>query len=158
MITNERLFRISKTQLAKLRNSAETFDFDAVSKRCGSPILAQAELDALKSQIGEIAEQVQEYQALRSGSIASFKARSLSELPQILIKARIVQGLSQRDLAERLGLKEQQIQRYESEEYATANLRRLGEVADALNLKIREVAEFSHAGHRGVLKRTSVSE
>ena len=42
-----------------------------------------------------------------------------------------------------LGLKEQQIQRYESEEYATANLRRLAEVAEALNLNISEVAELS---------------
>jgi len=143
MITNERQFRISNAQLERLRNSAETFDFGEASKRSGSPILAQAELDALKSQIDDIAEQVQEYQALRSGSVGILKARSLSELPQILIKARIAQGLSQRELAERIGMKEQQIQRYESEEYSTANLQRLSEVAKALDLNISEVAEFN---------------
>jgi len=75
--------------------------------------------------------------------VTVLKAQSLSELPGILIKARIARGLSQRDLAETLGLKEQQIQRYESEEYATANLRRLAEVAEALRLNISEVAELS---------------
>jgi transcriptional regulator with XRE-family HTH domain len=52
-------------------------------------------------------------------------------------------GLSQRDLAGKLDLKEQQIQRYESEEYASASLRRLAEVANALNLNISESANFS---------------
>lgn len=143
MITNERQFRISKTQLEKLRGAAEEFNFDEAVKRCGSPILAQAERDALKSQIEELVEEVQEYEALRSGAVGVLRAHSLAELPQILIKARIAQGLSQRDLAGRIGLKEQQIQRYESEDYATANLQRLGEIAEALNLNISEVAEFN---------------
>ena len=39
-------------------------------------------------------------------------------------------------------MKEQQIQRYEAEEYASANLHRLAEVANALGLNINEIAEF----------------
>jgi HTH-type transcriptional regulator/antitoxin HigA len=70
------------------------------------------------------------------------KAQSLAELPGILIRARIAQGLSQRELAGKLGLKEQQIQRYEAEEYSTANVLRLAEVANALDLNISEVAEL----------------
>ena len=38
-------------------------------------------------------------------------------------------------LAERLGLKEQQIQRYEATEYASANLARVIEVSETLGLK-----------------------
>jgi HTH-type transcriptional regulator / antitoxin HigA len=143
MITNERQFRISKAQLQKLRSSVAAFDVHEAAKASGSRILAQAELAGLQSQIEELAEQVGDYEALQSGAVNILKAPSLSDLPKILIKSRIARGLSQRDLAERLGLKEQQIQRYESEEYATANLRRLTEVAEALNLKISEVAELS---------------
>jgi HTH-type transcriptional regulator/antitoxin HigA len=143
MITNERQFRISKAQLAKLQSSAVAFNIHEAAKRIGSPVLAQAELAALQSQIDELAEQVRDYEALQSGAVSMLKAQSLSELPKILIKARIARGLSQRDLAEMLGLKEQQIQRYESEEYGTANLRRLAQVAEALNLNISEVAELS---------------
>ena len=66
----------------------------------------------------------------------------MEEVPSILIKARIAKGFSQRQLADALGLKEQQIQRYEAEEYASANLRRLADVARALSLNINEVAEF----------------
>lgn len=143
MITNERQFRISKAQLEKLRKTASAFDLNEATKRSGSSVLARAELAALQSQIDELAEEVLDYEALQSGAVSILKAASLTELPRILIKARIAQGLSQRQLAEVLGLKEQQIQRYEAEEYSTANVRRLSEVAKALNLNITEVAEFS---------------
>jgi len=143
MITNERQFRISKAQLEKLRSSAAAFNIHEAAKRSSSSVLAHAELAALQSQIDELAEQVSDYEALQSGAVSILKAQGLSELPKILIKSRIARRLSQRDLAEMLGLKEQQIQRYESEEYATANLRRLAEVAEALNLNISEVAELS---------------
>ena len=48
----------------------------------------------------------------------------------LLIRARIAQGLSQKSLAGRLGLKEQQIQRYEASEYASASLARIRSVAE----------------------------
>ena len=70
------------------------------------------------------------------------KASTLEDLPNILIRARIAKGFSQRQLAEAIGLKEQQIQRYEAEEYASANLQRLSEIAKALCLNISEIAEF----------------
>lgn len=60
---------------------------------------------------------------------------SLEALPRALIKARIAAKLSQKDLAERLGLKEQQIQRYEATEYNSANLARVIEVSLALRIK-----------------------
>lgn len=68
--------------------------------------------------------------------ISSLILYSLSELPATLIKARIAAKLSQKALAERLGLKEQQIQRYEATEYASANLARVIEVSEMLGLKL----------------------
>jgi HTH-type transcriptional regulator/antitoxin HigA len=142
MITNERQFRISKSQLEKLQGAASNFDIHEASKRTGSPVLAQAELAALQSQVDELTEEIREYEALKSGVVRVLKAQSLAELPKILIRARIAKGFSQRELAEKLGLKEQQIQRYEAEEYSTANVRRLAEVANALGLNVSEVAEL----------------
>ena len=57
---------------------------------------------------------------------------TVAELPATLIKARIARGLSQKDLADRIGLKEQQIQRYEATDYASASLTRIKEVVSAL--------------------------
>lgn len=51
--------------------------------------------------------------------------------------------LSQRELAGRLGLKEQQIQRYEAVEYASASLSRVSAVIQSLNVEVREEVSFA---------------
>ena len=60
---------------------------------------------------------------------------SVGDLGYGLIKARIASGLSQKGLAKRLGLKEQQIQRYEAECYSSAGFSRLVEISKALRIK-----------------------
>ncbi len=142
MITNERQYRITSAQLEKLKTSIDTFDIKEATKRIKSKILAKAEIDALHSECDNLSMQIHEYETLKSGTVEILKASKLEELPTILIRARIAKGLSQRQLAEAIGLKEQQIQRYEAEEYASANLRRLADVSSALGLNISEVAEF----------------
>jgi HTH-type transcriptional regulator/antitoxin HigA len=142
MITNDRQYRISRAQLFRLKSATEAFNINEASKRIGSEVLAKAELDALRSEIEVLSAQVHEYEALKSGAVSILKAENLEELPIILIRARIAQRLTQRQLAEKLGLKEQQIQKYESEEYASASLRRLVEIARALHLSIEEVGDF----------------
>jgi len=142
MITNERQYRITNAQLQKFRKAIDDFDIKSVIKQTKSKVLAKAELDALRSEYENLSMQIHEYETLKSGTVEILKASSLEELPSILIRARIAKGLSQRQLADAIGLKEQQIQRYEAEEYASANLRRLAQVAKALGLNISEVAEF----------------
>ena len=72
--------------------------------------------------------------ALKAGLFQLDQLKTVAELPTLLIKARIAQGLSQKELAERLGLKEQQIQRYEATDYASARLARIKEVVGALGI------------------------
>lgn len=126
-----------------LNEAVEKFDFEGKVKRIGSKRLVQAELDGINSIIDELKHKIHEYESLKAGLITTLEAKSLQELPSILIRARIAKGLSQGQLAKRLGLKEQQIQRYESEEYASASLRRLTEVADALDLSMQLQGHYS---------------
>lgn len=142
MITNERQYRITSAQLEKLKTAIDTFDIKAATKRIKSKTLAKAEIEAMRSEYENLSKQIHEYETLKSGTVEILKASNLKELPIILIRARIAKGLSQRQLADAIGLKEQQIQRYEAEEYASANLRRLADVSNALGLNINEVAEF----------------
>ncbi|MCE7885255.1 MAG: XRE family transcriptional regulator [Actinobacteria bacterium ATB1] len=62
------------------------------------------------------------------------------------IKARIARGWTQRDLAERLGVAEQQIQRYESTQYTSASLARLSDIAKALDIDVRETVSLRKPG------------
>ncbi len=143
MITNERQYRITKGQFLKLKKALSEFNILEVTERLDSKIIAVSEMNALKSEEAILRNQLKEYELLRSGKITQLEASNLEELPSILIRARIAQGLTQRELAELVGLKEQQIQRYESDEYATSSLRRLQNIATALKLNITEVAELN---------------
>jgi len=77
-------------------------------------------------------EEIKEYDSLKSGRFQSDQLKTVEQLPDLLIKARIARGMTQKELAERLGLKEQQIQRYEATDYASARLARIREVVEAL--------------------------
>jgi HTH-type transcriptional regulator / antitoxin HipB len=61
---------------------------------------------------------------------------SIAELPIALIKKRIKLGLAQKELADKLGIKEQMIQRYESSQYESVGFSRLIEVSKALDIEI----------------------
>lgn len=134
MIKNERQYRISKAQLAALNDA-----FSEVSKQPRALNRLQvAEEEALQSQIQDLQMQVEEYEMLTSGKQKVLSLESFEEFPSALIKARIAAGLSQKQLAERLGVKEQQIQRYESTDYASASLERIQEIINILGLRIHE--------------------
>ena len=146
MITNERQYRSTRALIGRLRASRDALGRKDVS--AAHPRLVAAQRSALGSQIAELEEDVARYDHLRSGNITAFEAVGLHDLPDILIQARIARGMSQKDLATFLGLKEQQIQRYEAERYRSASLNRLVEVADALKIRIRKTAELLDAGKR----------
>ena len=88
-------------------------------------MLLKAEQEGINSQIADLRAEIKEYEELRAGQYAIPALDTFTEFPLVLIKARIAKGLTQRELAERLGLKEQQIQKYESTEYASASLQEL---------------------------------
>jgi ribosome-binding protein aMBF1 (putative translation factor) len=135
MIKNERQYLITKAQARKFKDAIEAFDSKAPS---APPLLVKAQRDALESQLAELDAQLREYEKLRTGKLRKLKKSTFQDLPTELIRARIARGLTQKDLARKLGLKEQQIQRYEETDYASASLNRVYEVIKALDIEVRE--------------------
>jgi len=140
MIKNERQYMVTKSQADKFARALEQLRAQPGGKDQVDVLLLKAEESALRSQLVDLRAELEEYEALRKGKRGFLKIRSLEELPRALIRARIVAGLNQKELAERLGLKEQQIQRYEATEYSSASLGRLIEVSRALGLKVSATA------------------
>lgn len=140
MITNEKQYRSTRLQIDQFRQALASLE--ARADPALPAILVKAQRDAVRSQLAELKADAELYDSLRAGRVTQFEAESLSDLPDILIQARIARGLSQKDLAAYLGLKEQQIQRYEAERYGSASLARMIEVSDALGVRIRKHAEL----------------
>jgi HTH-type transcriptional regulator/antitoxin HigA len=138
MITNEVQCRATKAHLATFEAAATN-----LAAKCeggtGSK-LAMLELAAVRAQAEDLRAEIAEYELLRSGAVSTFEASSLAELPTLLVKARIARGWTQRDLADALGVAEQQMLRFEATGHRAASLARLCDVADALNVIVTERA------------------
>ena len=135
MIKNERQYGVTKTQADKFAQALAELRQHPPGE--GHPLLRKAEEEALSSQLADLHAELAEYEALRSGKQKHLPVTSFDDLPRTLIQARIAAGLSQKELARRLGLKEQQIQRYEATDYASARLSRLRAVMQALGVELR---------------------
>ena len=138
MIRNARQYQITNAQVARLKRALQQLTAESRGSVLAHPRLQKAQEDALRSQIADLHEQLAEYETLRDQTPQALILESFEEFPQALIKARIAAGISQKELAKRLGLKEQQIQRYEATEYASASLARVADVVRALRLTVRE--------------------
>jgi ribosome-binding protein aMBF1 (putative translation factor) len=155
MIQNEREYRITSAWLKRFERDVETLEHNpvkpgdpspsgaAVGSRGVHPKLHKAKIDASRSQAEDLRAQLAAFDALRSHQISSVTVTGLEGLADALIQARIAAGLTQEELAGRLGLKKQQVQRYEATRYATANLERLNAVADALEVSVKTEVAFA---------------
>lgn len=141
MITNEVQYRATKAHLEQFEQAAANIE----SRPGARSKLERLELDALRAQADDLRAELSEYELLRGGTQSTFDASTLEELATLLVKARIARGWSQRQLAEALGMAEQQIQRYEANDYRSTSLARLCDIANALGVAIAPHAELKPA-------------
>lgn len=142
MIANERQYRIAKAELRRFEEAIEAQQMNTPSKGV-DPRVHEAIGASLRSEADELRGQVERYEDLRDGRIDHRELEGLRDLPTALIEARIAAGLTQRDLAARLGLQQQQIQRWEANLYSGVGVERLQEIADALGMEVRETVSYA---------------
>ena len=80
----------------------------------------------------ELQEELRVYKRTKSSEVDVEPLLAVDRIAGTLISARIARGLTQKQLASLVGLKEQQIQRYEARDYAYVDLARMQEIARAL--------------------------
>ncbi|HYL77622.1 MAG TPA: helix-turn-helix transcriptional regulator [Bryobacteraceae bacterium] len=145
MIKNEKQYRITKAQVRRfLEGLAELSGQERPSNI--SPRLWQAQRQAAQSQMEELREQVEAYERLHVGRSREVVLQSVEDLPKALIRARIAAGMTQEGLARRLGVKPQQVQRYEASEYESASFARILKVVQALGLSMPKAARLVRSG------------
>jgi ribosome-binding protein aMBF1 (putative translation factor) len=152
MIKNDRQYNITKTQAEKFAKALRSVS-KGTSVQDIHPALAKAQREAIKSQYEELQQELKEYEDLKSGKRKILRINSFEYLPIALIQARIARGLTQKELAQKLGLKEQQIQRYEASSYAKASLARIKQIIDVLDIKIGSKVDLNAAS---VSQRTHI--
>jgi Helix-turn-helix len=142
MITNERQHRITKAEIRRFEEAVAHAEAQEPAEDV-HPRLQEAMIEGLRSQLEELRSEVSEYEALRAGKIRGRVLTSLLDLPAVLIEGRIARQLTQRDLGIKLGVPEQQIQRYEKNRYSGVALERLQQVADAVGITLKKTVEYN---------------
>ena len=84
----------------------------------------------------ELIDSLEAYREAQNGNIQGLKARAGNDLGALLVAARVAKGWKQKELARRLFLPEQQIQRYEAERYRSISLSGLLRVALTLGIRL----------------------
>jgi transcriptional regulator with XRE-family HTH domain len=144
MITNERQYRITKAELKKFEEALAKQRKRDLGEGV-DPRIHAAMGGALKSEVEELRRQLRAYEDLREGRVRSRTLQSLNDLPTALIEARIASRVTQKTLAGRLGVAEQQVQRWEATGYSGVSVGRVQEVADALGVRITKKIDFAPA-------------
>lgn len=138
MILNERQYGITKTKIKEFEEALGKLNSSPIPETLNEQLRHQAHIDIVNSQLEEWNDEVREYEELKKGDIKSLKLDSFEQLPEALIKARIIRGLTQAQFAEILQVKQQQVQRDESNKYASASFTKLLAIQKALNIEVKE--------------------
>ena len=87
--------------------------------------------------IRQLEDEVTEYDQLKSSKFALPNIERLDQIAPFIVKVRIAKGVSQTELARRLGVSKQVISRYEEDEYQGASIERLQQILDVLAIRTR---------------------
>ncbi|MCE9554052.1 MAG: helix-turn-helix domain-containing protein [Planctomycetes bacterium] len=91
-------------------------------------------LDPMRSFHEQLKEEVESYERLKRGEFDEL--HNFEGVGRLLIALRIAQGISQRELAERLGVHESQVSRDEHNEYHGATLERANKILKTLGADV----------------------
>ena len=132
MIRNEKQYRITKNQARLFAASVRAIEEGRADNLAADPMMAKVQKEALMSQLADLENELREYDDLKRMVRALDGLDAEYVLPPALVEARAALGMTRKDLAERIGLKESEIQRYEETNYDSAGAARIAEVATAL--------------------------
>lgn len=92
-------------------------------------------IDPLSSFAHQLKEEIEEYEKLKRGQFDIIE--NLNSLGYMLVALRISKGMKQKELAEKMGVKESQVSRDERNEYYGASLEKIQKVLDALDVTLK---------------------
>lgn len=129
MIKNERQYKITKRWLRDFKSALKQV---AQKEPDVDPLLIEVEMNAIRSQISEFKNDIRQYERLKVRKKTTLK--SVYQIGEMLVMARIMSKMTQKQLASKIGVAEQQVQRWEDNNYESTSLHTIFEIAKQLNI------------------------
>jgi DNA-binding Xre family transcriptional regulator len=132
MIKNEKQYKITKKKLAVLHQKIAEMN----SEGDRLSLTRQLVLNSLLDMSGDMEIEIAEYDLLKKNKTKILKSRSLYELPSLITEYKIASGLTQKEFSKKIGMKEQQFQRYEAENFQGISFKNLLKILQAIGLDV----------------------
>lgn len=130
MIKNDRQLKITTEKLNELREGLERVSekYSSDKKRLG--FLSKGYLQHIK----QLEKEIEEYEKMKRSPLPKvLHAHNPIEISHLLVRLRLARGLTQAQLAARLGCKQADISRLEREDYDGYTISTLEKIASILN-------------------------
>jgi DNA-binding Xre family transcriptional regulator len=129
MIKSDAQRERTAAQIEGFRQALAKVDREMTAKR------AAAVRGSYEGMIRQLKDELREYDEIKSGELTLAHVERLDQIAPFVAKMRIAKGVSQTELARRLGVSKQVISRYEEAEYQTVAIARLQEILDAIGIR-----------------------
>jgi HTH-type transcriptional regulator/antitoxin HigA len=131
MIRNEKQYKITKKKLQEIKEDRSRMQSQGEQLSVKEKLILASAIHLQE----EMENEVIAYEQLKN-SIPKLEERSIDNLPDLLIEFKIHSGLTQKEFSQKIGMKEQQLQRYEAENFKSISFKNLLKILDAIGLKI----------------------
>lgn len=132
MIKNEKQYKITKKKLLGIYDEIKQIH----STNEHLPAKERLILVSLKTMQDQLEIEIATYDLLKAKASPLLEERSIDDLPNLLIEFKIQSGMTQKEFSEKVGMKEQQLQRYEAENFKSISFKNLLKILHAIGLKI----------------------
>jgi len=133
MMKSDKEYELAKKQLSKLNELYDT-QLKELKKKGLSEKDAKSSLSSSLTYAMQCKEEVELYEKLKKGQLPPME--HFSSTGRYLVAARIARGMTQRELAEKLGVKESAVSRDERNEYHGMSVQKMEKLLYALDLKM----------------------
>jgi ribosome-binding protein aMBF1 (putative translation factor) len=133
MMKTEKEFELAKQQLSKLTELYDT-QLGELKTKGLSEEAAKSSLSSSWTYAMQCKEEIELYEKLKQGKLPPMN--HFSTKGKYFVAARIARGMTQRELAEKLGVKESAVSRDERNEYHGMSVEKMDRLAHVLNLKV----------------------
>ena len=134
MIRNEREYREAQRRIKELEQRMAEDKRGLESSKLGKAKVRYG-LNPMRTFHQGLVEEAKAYERLKAGHLPALA--SLEGLGRFLVEARIASGVSQRDLAGRLGVHESQVSHDENDDYHGITVARAERILAALGVGLR---------------------
>lgn len=134
MVKNNRQYQYTKGRLHQMEQDLAAIRKKHSRDRKKAALLSQGYME----HIGQLKTEIKEYEKMKKSPLPKvLEARDSVEISRQLVKLRLARGLTQAELAARMGCKQADISRLEREEYKGYTINQLEKIAANLDAKVR---------------------